>query len=147
LLSEVAEPVVDTTPTVLAHEALGPVVGVTGDQENRDLGSLADEVEKKAREVKLPQGYRVAMGGQAQSQRTTLRQLTEVGAIAILLVLAVLSIQFRRFRLAALVLLSVPVALVGAIGGLVVTRTPLNASSLMGCILLVGLVVKNGVLL
>jgi HAE1 family hydrophobic/amphiphilic exporter-1 len=45
------------------------------------------------------------------------------------------------------VLAAVPVAIVGAIAALVVTRTPLNASSLMGCVLLVGLVVKNGVLL
>lgn len=55
--------------------------------------------------------------------------------------------QFRRIRLALVVLASVPVAMVGAIAGLLVTGTPLNASSLMGCVLLVGLVVKNGVLL
>jgi CzcA family heavy metal efflux pump len=146
-LSEVAKPVLDTTPTVLLHEALGPMVAVTGDQEARDLGSLADEVEKKAKEVSLPKGYRLVMGGQAESQRQTLRQLSEVAGLAVLLVLAVLSVQFRRFGLAALVLTSIPAALVGALGALVLTGTPLNASSLMGSVLLVGLVVKNGVLL
>ena len=58
-----------------------------------------------------------------------------------------LAAQFRRMGLAVLVLASVPVAIVGAFGALLSTRTPLNASSLMGCVLLVGLVVKNGVLL
>jgi multidrug efflux pump subunit AcrB len=70
-----------------------------------------------------------------------------VGAFAIVLVLTVLAAQFRRLRIAVLVLASVPVAIVGAIAALLVTATPLNASSLMGSVLLVGLVVKNGVLL
>jgi multidrug efflux pump subunit AcrB len=59
----------------------------------------------------------------------------------------VLAVQFRRVRLAVLVLASVPAAIVGALVALLVTGTALNASSLMGCVLLVGLVVKNGVLL
>jgi multidrug efflux pump subunit AcrB len=62
------------------------------------------------------------------------------------LVLTVLAVQFRRVRL-AVVLASVPAAIVGAPVALLVTGTALNASSLMGCVLLVGLVVKNGVLL
>ena len=67
--------------------------------------------------------------------------------MALLLVLTVLAGQFRRLRVAILVLASVPVAIVGALVALLVTSTPLNASSLMGCVLLIGLVVKNGVLL
>ena len=97
--------------------------------------------------TKLPEGYRIVLGGQIESERATLRQIGGVGAIALLLVLTVLAGQFRRFRLAVLVLASMPVAIVGAIAALLVTGTPLNASSLMGCVLLVGLVVKNGVLL
>jgi multidrug efflux pump subunit AcrB len=122
-------------------------VAVTADTEHRDIGSLADEAEKIASQVPLPKGYRLVMGGQAQSQRDTVRQLTMIAGFAVVLVLTVLAAQFRRMRVAALVLTSVPVAIVGAIGALIVTATPLNASSLMGCVLLVGLVVKNGVLL
>jgi multidrug efflux pump subunit AcrB len=126
---------------------LQPLVAVTADTEHRDIGSLADEVETIARSIRLPPGYRVAIGGQAQSQRDTTRQLAIVGGFAVLLVLTVLAAQFRRMRVAVLVLASIPVAMVGAIVALLVTGTPLNASSLMGCVLLVGLVVKNGVLL
>ncbi len=147
LFDAVAEPAMDTTPSVLLHEALQPMVAVTADREGRDLGSLGDEVERSARAVAMPHGYRLVMGGQTQSQRDTLQQLAVVCAFAIALVLAVLAAQFRRLSLAALVLASVPVAIVGAIAALLATRTPLNASSLMGCVLLVGLVVKNGVLL
>jgi CzcA family heavy metal efflux pump len=147
LFDAVAEPVSDTTPSLLLHEGLLPLVTVTSDTEGRDIGSLADEVETISRGVQLPKGYRLVMGGQAQSQRDTIRQLTVIGGFAVVLVLTVLAAQFRRMRVAALVLASVPVAIVGALGTLLVTRTPLNASSLMGCVLLVGLVVKNGVLL
>ena len=143
----VAEATRDVTPSVLLHEALQPLVTVTADTQGRDIGSLADEVDRIARDVPMPSGYRLIMGGQAQSQRDTVRQLAAVGGSAVVLVLAVLAAQFRRMRVAVLVLASVPTAIVGAIGALLVTATPLNASSLMGCVLLVGLVVKNGVLL
>jgi len=129
------------------HEALQPMVHVTADHEHRDLGSVADDVEAIVNKTPLPSGYRITIGGQVESQRATIRQLAMVGVVAAFLVLTVLASQFRRLRLAALVLASVPVAMVGALGALLITAIPLNASSLMGCVLLVGLVVKNGVLL
>jgi multidrug efflux pump subunit AcrB len=147
LFEAVADPTSGTSPSQLLHESLQPMVAVTADTEGRDIGSLADEVTRIAQGVSLPKGYRMVMGGQAESQRETVRQLTSVGAFAMVLVLTVLAAQFRRLLLALLVLASVPVAIVGALGALLVTSTPLNASSLMGCVLLVGLVVKNGVLL
>jgi CzcA family heavy metal efflux pump len=147
LFDAVAEPVSDTTPSLLLHEALQPLVTVTSDKENRDVGSLADEVEAVARKMKLPPGYRFVIGGQAEGERDTVRQISVIGGFAIVFVLTVLAAQFRRMRVAVLVLSSIPTAIVGAFGALLVTRTPLNASSLMGLVLLVGLVVKNGVLL
>jgi CzcA family heavy metal efflux pump len=147
LFDAVSETEVSTSPSQLLHEALQPLVTVTADTEKRDIGSIADDVDRLSRDIKLPPGYRLVMGGQAQSQRDTVKQLGTVGGFAMVLVLTVLAAQFRRLRVAVLVLASVPVAMVGAIAALLVTATPLNASSLMGSVLLVGLVVKNGVLL
>ena len=143
----VATPEMTASPSLLMHEALQPLVDVTGDHEHRDLGAVADDIERIVQKLKLPPGYRVVLGGQIESERATVRELSVVGAVAVLLVLTVLAAQFKRLRLAILVLSSIPIAIVGAIVSLVVTATPLNASSLMGCVLLVGLVVKNGVLL
>jgi multidrug efflux pump subunit AcrB len=95
----------------------------------------------------MPPAYRAVIGGQIEGQRATVRDLATVGMVAALLVLIVLAGQFHRLRLAILVLGTIPTAIVGALVALVATGTPLNASSLMGCVLLVGLVVKNGVLL
>src|SRR5262249_29721973 len=73
--------------------------------------------------------------------------LATVMGFGLCAVLVVLLAQFRRVRTALMVLFSVPLAIVGALATLWLTGIPLNASSLMGCVLLVGLVVKNGILL
>ncbi len=139
--------VASATASTLLHEGLQPVVALTADREGVDLGTIAKQVDAVVAKVQLPPGYRVELGGQIESERATIRQIAGIGAVALLLVLTVLAGQFRRFRLALVVLVSVPVALVGAVLALFVTNTALNASSLMGCVMLVGLVVKNGVLL
>jgi CzcA family heavy metal efflux pump len=146
-LRSVADPRSATSPSQLMHEALEPMVDVTADHEGRDLGSVSDDVDAIVAHTPLPSGARVVLGGQIEGERATVRELAALAGVAVLLVLTVLAGQFRRLRLAALVLASVPMALVGALVALLASGTPLNASSLMGCVLLVGLVVKNGVLL
>jgi CzcA family heavy metal efflux pump len=136
-----------TAASELLHEALQPMVHVTADHEGRDLGSVARDIDRALEGYRPPPGYRLVVGGQVESQRASVRDIAKVGGVALLLVLTVLAAQFRRFRLAALVLASVPIAITGALAALLATGTQLNASSLMGCVLLVGLVVKNGVLM
>jgi multidrug efflux pump subunit AcrB len=144
---ELARPELSVTAAALSHEALQPVVSVTADHEGRDLGAIADEISQIVARAGLPQGYRALVAGQIEGQRATLRNLSWVMALAALLVLTVLSAQFQFMRFALLVLGLVPLSIVGALLGLFATGTPLNASSLMGAVLLIGLVVKNGVLL
>jgi CzcA family heavy metal efflux pump len=143
----VAIPQGGSAPSQLMHESLVPTVDITADHEDRDLGSIANDIDGILARTPVPLGVRVQLGGQIEGERSTRRQLTGLAAFALLLVLTVLAGQFRQLRLAVLVLAVIPVAIVGALVGLLITGTPLNASSLMGCILLIGLVVKNGVLL
>lgn len=137
----------DTVSTVLAHEGMQPVVIVTGDHQGRDLGSVVRDIERALASLKLPPGVRIEMGGQYEAQQESLKNLELVGAMGILLVLVVLVAQFGSLRPACAVLFTTPLAVVGAFALLWITSTPLNTSSLMGCVLLVGLVVKNGILL
>jgi CzcA family heavy metal efflux pump len=146
-LRAIAEPQLVHAAPELMHDALEPMVAVTADHEGGDLALIGHEIQAAITELKLPQGYRAVVAGEIAQEQRTVRELGMVAAFAGLLVLSVLSAQFRRVRLALLVLLMVPFALVGALLGLWLTSTPLNASSLMGGVLLVGLVVKNGVLL
>jgi HAE1 family hydrophobic/amphiphilic exporter-1 len=143
----VATPVHGSSETLLLRESLRPVVILTADHEGRDLGSVVRDIQKRLRGLSLPEGYRLELGGQYEGQQKTLRDLSAVMGFGLLAVFCVLLAQFRRARLAFVVIISVPLAVVGALLTLWLTQIPLNASSLMGCVLLVGLVVKNGILL
>jgi multidrug efflux pump subunit AcrB len=134
-------------PTSLTRENLRPVVIVTADHEHRDVGGVMRDVRARLRGLALPEGYHLELGGQYEGQQETFRNLAAVMGFGLVAVLVVLFAQFRRPSLAIVVLASAPLAIVGAVATLWLAGLPLNASSLMGCVLLIGLVVKNGILL
>src|SRR4051812_33768709 len=95
----------------------------------------------------VPAGVRLELAGQYASQQAAFRALLLVLVLAALSVIAVMVIQFESFVEPLVVLLAAPLSFVGAMLLLLVTGTPLNVSSFMGLILLVGLIVKNGIIL
>jgi multidrug efflux pump subunit AcrB len=131
----------------LRRENLRPMAVVSGRLEDRDLGSAIAEIRPNLDKLKLPIGYTYEIGGQYQAQRQAFRELLMVFALAVLLVFAILVIQFRAWLPATLILIAAPLSLGGALLLLWLTGTDLNISSAMGLILLVGLVVKNGIML
>jgi multidrug efflux pump subunit AcrB len=120
---------------------------ISGRLEGRDLGSAVNEIRSRLAQMKLPIGYTYEIGGQYESQRQAFRELLMVFAIAVFLVFTILVIQFRAFVPALLILLAAPLSIAGALLLLLLTGTDLNVSSAMGLILLIGLVVKNGIML
>ena len=133
--------------TVLTRENLRQMALISGRLEGRDLGGAVDEITAKLRLEKLPVGYTWEVGGQYLAQRQAFRELLQVLAIASALVFVVLVIHFRSFSPAVLILGAAPLSLAGALAALIVTGTELNVSSAMGLVLLIGLVVKNGIVL
>ncbi|MEO6223888.1 MAG: efflux RND transporter permease subunit, partial [Vicinamibacterales bacterium] len=131
----------------LLRENLRQMAMVTARLENRDLGSAVAEIRTALATVQLPVGYTSEVGGQYASQRQAFREMLVVFAIASALVFVILVAQFRRFTAAVLILAAAPLSLSGAFALLIVTGTDLNVSSAMGLILLIGLVVKNGIVL
>jgi CzcA family heavy metal efflux pump len=131
----------------LRRENLRPMAVVSGRLEGRDLGSAVAEIQSNLASVKLPIGYTFEIGGQYLAQQQSFRELLMVFALAIMLVFTILVIQFRAWLPAILILLAAPLSVGGALLLLVLTGTDLNISSAMGLILLVGLVVKNGIML
>ena len=146
-ISSVARAVSETGASVLLRENLSPAAVATSDVEGEDLGGLVKEVGHRLSDLTLPPGYRIEVGGRAESQARAFRQLLVVLGLGITAVFAVLVAQFHAGRAALLVLFTVPPALAGGVLFLAAARVPLNVSSLMGLVLLVGLVVKNGILL
>jgi len=131
----------------LYREDLKQMMPITGRLENRDMGSVVEDVKKLLAAERFPVGYSYAIGGQYESQQESFRSLITVLAVAVLLVFGLLVAQFRRFTAAIVIMSAAPLSLVGAFGLLLLTGTPLNVSSFMGLILLIGLIVKNGIIL
>jgi len=146
-ISAIATIVPSAGQTVLMRENLRQMIMVTGRLEERDLGSAAAEIARKLKDLKLPVGYTSEVGGQYLAQRQAFRELLEVLGIASALVFVILVIHFRAFSASVLILGAAPLSLAGALITLVLTGTELNVSSAMGLVLLVGLVVKNGIVL
>jgi multidrug efflux pump subunit AcrB len=141
----------------LRRENLRPMAVVSGRLEGRDLGSAVAEIRQKLDAMSrqgggfgpggLPIGYTYEIGGQYQSQTQAFRELLMVFALAVLLVFTILVVQFRSWTPALLILLAAPLSVSGALLLLWLAGIDLNISSAMGLILLVGLVVKNGIML
>jgi CzcA family heavy metal efflux pump len=146
-LSSAAEVVPVEGAAQLYREDLKQMVPITGRLENRDMGSVIADVKRVLTSERLPVGYTYEIGGEYETQQESFQSLLVVLAVALLLVFGLLVAQFRRFSAAAVIMSAAPLSLVGAFGLLIVTRTPLNVSSFMGLILLIGLIVKNGIIL
>jgi multidrug efflux pump subunit AcrB len=133
--------------TELVRQDQRQMVAITTGLSGRGLGSVIGDVRKLLSQTRLPPGVTYELGGQYESQQTAFRGLLLVFGLALALVFIVLVIQFRSYTKPLVILFAAPVSLVGAMLALWVTRTPLNISSFMGLIMLVGLVVKNGIIL
>jgi multidrug efflux pump subunit AcrB len=132
---------------VMVRENLRQMALLTARLEGRDLGSAAAEIQSRLRSLRLPPGYSAEVGGQAESQRQSFHEMLIVFGVAASLVLVILLFQFRSWLPAVLLLAAAPLSLGGAFALLWATGTELNVSSAMGLILLVGLVVKNGIVM
>ena len=123
------------------------LIALTAGVEGRALSAVMSEVRDILRRHPAPEGIRVELGGRYASQRAAFRALLLVLGLAVVSVMAVMLIQFRSFTEPLVVLLAAPLSFVGSLVLLLATGTPLNVSSFMGLILLVGLIVKNGIIL
>ena len=131
----------------LTRENQQQMIDITADISGRSLGTIMNDVKPILAANPPPPGIRVELAGQYASQQDAFRALLLVLALAVLSVTAVMVIQFQSFVEPVVVLLAAPLSFVGAMVLLLVTGTPLNVSSFMGLILLVGLIVKNGIIL
>jgi CzcA family heavy metal efflux pump len=114
---------------------------------NRGLGSVIRDVTNVLDTIHFPVGTNYEIGGLYESQRNSFRDLLAVLALALGAVFIVLVIQFRAFPPALIIMSAAPLSILGVFAMLLATGTALNVSSFMGIILMVGLVVKNGIIL
>jgi multidrug efflux pump subunit AcrB len=138
------------TPDEQWRENQQPAIFVTAEmkEDEAGLGSVvADIREWMAKDISLPAGYRWELGGHYVRQQEAFQSLLVVMVVAIVLVFIMLAFQFQSVVLPLLIFLTQPLSLVSGLFALWLTHTPLNVSSYMGAILLIGLDMKNGILL
>ena len=115
---------------------------------NRDVGGFVNEVRQEIEQnVQLPAGYFVTFGGSFENQQRAMKELLVLMLIVILIIFIVLFTSFGSIRLAALIIISIPLSLVGAIIGLLIAGQTLNVSSMIGLIALFGVCVQNDIIL
>jgi len=135
------------TRAELLRENQQQMIAVTADVSERALGNIMADVRQVLADNPPPSGIRWELGGLYASQQQAFRSLLLVLALAAASVVAVMVVQFQSFVEPLVVLLAAPLSFVGALLLLLLTGTPLNVASFMGLILLVGLIVKNGIIL
>jgi multidrug efflux pump subunit AcrB len=137
------------TPDEQVRENQQPAVIVTAElnEEEAGLGAVIGDIRHQLADVHLPPGYHWELGGHYLQWQQVVRSFLVVMVVAVLLVYILLAVQFRSSVLPLLILLTQPLSLVSGMLALWLTNTPLNVSSEMGFILLIGLDMKNGILL
>jgi cobalt-zinc-cadmium resistance protein CzcA len=147
-LSQLADITVEEGPVQISRENAQRRMGIELNVQGRDIGGFVADAKKQIKEkVALPSGYYVEWGGQFENQKQAMRQLSIITPLIIVVILLLLFLTFKSLGLAALVIVTLPFALIGGIFALHVTGTYLSVPASVGFIVLFGVAVLNGVVL
>ena len=147
-LSEVATIGEYWAPPTIERKARQRIVTVKATPYNTTLGELAKAIETEVvPQLDIPVGYSTHIGGDYETQQDTFKDMILLGLMIIMLVYIVMASQFESLRMPAIIMFSIPFALSGVIIALWLTGRSLDMIGALGLVLLVGIVVKNGIVL
>jgi multidrug efflux pump subunit AcrB len=136
-----------TAPTEVDHYQLARIMNVYVAPRKEDLGTVTKQVEKIIAGTELPTGVRVKLRGSVQGMRASFQSFSLGLILSVILVYLVLVAQFASWSDPLIILLAVPPGLAGVLLFLLATGTTLNVMSLMGVVMMVGIVVSNSILI
>lgn len=147
-LASVARVRFDLGPSLIRRENAERVAMLTANVAASDLSSTVEEAARRVdAALELPAGYRVEYGGQFEEAASSLRNLTIVSALVLVVMYALLFFAFRRQRHAVIVLVNLPLAAIGGLLAAWLGGGGLSVASVVGLITLFGIATRNGVLL
>jgi HAE1 family hydrophobic/amphiphilic exporter-1 len=147
-LSALVTRVDDRGPTEIDHIDGQRVMYITADLESgAALGDAVDRIREELRDLRLPSDFSIVFGGAYREQQEAQRDFVIAILMALALVYMVMAGQFERFLDPLIVMFSVPVAIVGVVPTLLLTGTTVNVQSVMGMVMLIGIVVNNAIVL
>jgi HAE1 family hydrophobic/amphiphilic exporter-1 len=134
-------------PVEIERKNRNRVTKIMAGVQGRVLGDVAGDIQKKINSLQLPPGVSIEWGGEVKEQEKAFRDLILLLILGVVLVYMVMAGQFEDFVDPFIIMFSVPFAFVGVIWAFVLTVTSLNLMSFMGVIMLVGIVVRNAIVL
>lgn len=134
-------------PAIIDHLNREPVVTVELNTSGRAAGDVTADIQKMLERTRLPAGVHYTIGGDAESQQEVFGQIFSALGLAILLMYLILVVQFGSFVDPIAILMSLPLSLIGVLLSLAISGMTINIMSLIGVILLMGIVAKNAILL
>jgi HAE1 family hydrophobic/amphiphilic exporter-1 len=111
------------------------------------LSESVEAVQARLPEIQVPQGFSVGFGNEVEEQAKSFRELQLVLVLAILLVYTVMASQYESLRDPFIIMFSIPLAAIGVVAALLLTKTPFSMQAYIGIIMLAGIVVSNAILL
>ena len=148
-LSAVAEVVDSSGPNTINRENVRRRIVVQCNTAGRDLGGVVADIQQRLAPIQksLPVGYFIQYSGQFESQRSATRTIGLLSIVSLVCMLLTLYTLFHSFNLSLQVLAALPMAAIGAVAALVITRQSLTVASMVGFISLAGIASRNGILL
>ena len=146
-LKEVAEIREYWGPPGIERKRRERIVTVSVTPVGTSLGELAREIKKEKEQMNIPQELLVNIGGAYEDQQKTFADILLLASLILMLVYIVMASQFESFSKPFIIMLSIPFAITGVIIALLITNTTLDIIGALGAILLIGIVVKNGIVL
>ncbi len=134
-------------PAIIDHLNREPVVNVELNTSGRAAGDVGADIQRAVDRMQLPPGVKVSMGGDQESQTEVFGQIFAALGLAVLLMYLILVVQFGSFLDPMAIMMSLPLSLIGVMLALAATGYTINLMSLIGVILLMGIVAKNAILL
>ena len=146
-LSSVAHVEVTPTPNEITRENGSRRIDVTSNVRGRDLGAVARDIQAQIAGLKFPAGYYAEVLGEYAERQASSTRLNLLGVAAVAAIFLILMADFGSARVATLVFLTLPFALVGAIVATFLTGGVLSLGSLVGLVTVIGISARNGIML
>jgi HAE1 family hydrophobic/amphiphilic exporter-1 len=134
-------------PAVVNHLDRERVINVQANTSGRPLGEIMKDINARVDAMQFPPGVRLTQGGESKDQAEVFGGILSALGIAVLLMYLILVMQFGSFLDPLAILISLPLSLIGVMLALAITGKPINIMSMIGVILLAGIVAKNAILL
>lgn len=146
-LEQIATVSVGKGPAVIEHLDRESMMAVGANVQGRSFGEVDADAKKLLKTIAFPPGYDVVSGGQSRDQAEVFGSIFGALGLAVMLMYLILVVQFHSFLAPVSIMMSLPLSLIGVVLSLLVTGSTLNLMSLIGVVMLMGIVVKNGILL